>query len=224
MKIHETTESSKHARFSNRSIIAVVDRLSLCQEQASKLWYSKEDINLFKMSLSLDVHEVRSHLDGALLGEDEELVSINAAAILGLEKYLTHELSAEYKIRRNALQRAVLEEHRCHRALKVAHEHRSRRLAKVSLVHSQWARERARAAALFLEQDVNQDLKEMNMNLQAAAQEEAAAPCRSCSVLRRHGNAADATMEAEEQTGHPFERVWGSAWNSVRTNVQTRHR
>ena len=157
-------------RFSNRSIIAVVDRLSLCQEQASKLWYSKEDIDLFKMSLSIQVREVRSHLDGALLGEDEDekVVSINAAAILGLEKYLTSELSEEYKIRRNALQRAVLEEHRCHRALKVAHEHRSRRLAKVSLVHSQWARERARAAALFLEQDVNQDLNEMNMNLQAA--------------------------------------------------------
>ena len=196
-------------RISNRTTIAVVDRLSLNQEQASKLWYSREDIDLFKMSLSLDVHEVRSQLEdnAALLdNEDEELVSINAAAILGLEKYLTRELSEEYKIRRNALQRAVLEEHRCHRALRVPHEHERehelRRLAKVSLVHSQWARERARAAGLFLEQDVNQDLNEMNLQA-AAAQEDGS---------------------SQEQTGHPpSQRVWGSAWNSVRTNVHAVH-
>ena len=155
------SNKNKQVRFSNRSIMAVVDRLSLNQRQASKLWYSGEDIDLFKMSLSLDVREVRSHLNRALLGEDEQVLTINAVAILGLEKYLTRELSAEYKIRRNALQKAVLEEHRCHRALKVPHEHEARRLAKVSLIHSQWARERARAAGLFLEQDVMQDLKEM---------------------------------------------------------------
>ena len=196
-----TTESSKQVRFSNRSIIAVVDRLSLCQEQAFKLWYSKEDVDLFKMSLSLHVREVRSQLEdnAALFDNDEELVTINAAAILGLEKYLTSELSEEYKIRRNALHKAVLEEHRCHRALKFPHEHGARRLAKVSLVHSQWARERARAAGLFLEQDVIQDLKEINLQ---AAQEDVAS--------------------SEEHTGYPpSQRIWGNAWNSVRSNVHS---
>ena len=209
-----TTGSSKQVRFSNRTTISVVDRLSLNQEQASKLWYSKEDIDLFKMSLSLDVHEVRSQLEDnvALLdNEDEEVITINAAAILGLEKFLTRELTKEYKIRRNALQRAVLEEHRCHRALKVPHEceheheheHEARRLAKVSLIHSQWARERARAAGLFLERDVNQDLKEMNLQA-ASAQEQ------------------DDGASSQEHTGHPpSQRVWDSAWNSVRSNVHS---
>ena len=108
-----TTRSNKQVRFSNRSIVTVVDRLSLCQEQRSKLWYSTEETDLFKVWLSLRVREVRSQLGddhGALL--DEELVTINAAAILGLEKYLSPEITKEYKIRRLALQKAVLEEHR----------------------------------------------------------------------------------------------------------------
>ena len=104
---------------------------------------------------------VRSQLKGFSTVRDEEDVIINAAAILGLEKYLSSELRAEYKDRRYALERAVLEEHRLHRAMHIPHD--ESRLAKVSARHSQWARERAREVALFLEQDVMEDLKEMNL-------------------------------------------------------------
>ena len=214
-----TTRSNKQVRFSNRSHEAVVDRLSLCQEQASNLWYSREETDLFKASLPRRVRDVRSQLKvdhGALL--DEELVTIDAAAILGLEKYLSREITNEYKIRRLALRRAVLEEHRRNHALDIAH---TARLAKISAVHSQWARERARAAALFLEYDVMQDLKEMNLQ----ATQEAMAPHRCSSVSPLQDSGADATATTEEHTGtgHPYQQVWGSAWNSVRTNVQTVH-
>ena len=214
-----TTGSNKQVRFSNRSIVTVVDRLSLCQEQRSKLWYSTEETDLFKVWLSLRVREVHSQLGvdhGALL--DEELVTINAAAILGLEKYLSPEITKEYKIRRLALQKAVLEEHRIHRSLDVPYVSR---LAKISALHSQWARQRARAAALFLEQDVIQDLKEMNLK----AAQQAMAPHRCCSVPRHNDSEADAIATTEDHKERPYQRgVWSSAWNSVRTNVQLVHR
>ena len=161
----KTTSSNKQLRFSNKSLVAVVEKLSLSQEQASKLWYSREETDLFKVCFSRRVREVRSQLGdhNALL--DRELATINAAAILGLEKHLSAELSKEYKVRRLALQKAVLEDHRRHRALRIPH---AERLAKISAIHSQWARERARAAALLLEQDVIQDLKEMNLQATAS--------------------------------------------------------
>ena len=169
--------------------MAVVDRLSLSQEQAYKLWHSREEVDLFKAWLPLRVRDVRSQLKvdhSALL--DKELVTIDAAAILGLEKYLGPEITNEYKIRQLALRRAVLEEHRCHPALDIAH---TARLAKISAVHSQWARERARAAALFLEYDVMQDLKEMN--LRAAQKAMAPHRCSSESPPPLHDSGADAT-------------------------------
>ena len=92
--------TKKQVRFSNRNLMALVDNLSLGPE-ASTLWYSHEETDLFKAWLSHQVHKVRSQLGehSALL--DEELVTINAAAILGLEKYLSSELTAEYKNRRS---------------------------------------------------------------------------------------------------------------------------
>ena len=43
--------------------------------------------------------------------------------------------------------------------------HATARLAIVSAQHSLWARERARVAAVLLEQDVMQDMKEMNFQV-----------------------------------------------------------
>ena len=134
-----------------------VDNLSLSVD-ASKLWYSHEETDLFKAWLSHQVEKVRSQIEEHSELLDEELVTVDAAAILGLEKYLSSELTAEYKIRRRALKRAVLEEYRWQSAVKIPH---TSRLAKISAENSRWARERARAAALFLDQDVMQDLAEM---------------------------------------------------------------
>ena len=147
--------STKKVRFSNRSVMSLVENLSL-RDDASNLWYTQEETDLFKAWLSHQVHNVRSHLEenSALL--DEELITVDAAAILGLEKYLSCELTAEYKNRRLLLKRAVLEEHRWQRSVQIPHPER---LAFISAKNSRWARERARAAALFLDQDVMQDLE-----------------------------------------------------------------
>lgn len=207
----KTTKSmnKKQVRFSDRSLLFVVDNLSLDKKQASTLWYSRDETDLFKVWLSVRVRHVQSELrsHGALM--DKELISINAAAILGLEKYLTPELMMEYKERRVAIQRAVLREHRCQRSRHIAShsdaDTDSVRLALVSAHHSLWARERSRAAALFLEKDVKEDIEEMNF--------QATAP-------RRMNNEADAAG------GNPStncKRLWSSAWNSVRNNVYAAH-
>ena len=179
--------------------MAVVENLSL-SPQASDLWYSQEETDLFKAWLNHRVSEVRSQLGDHSALLDEESVTINAVAILGLEKYLSPELTSEYKDRRSALQKAVLEEHRWHRALQIPH---AARLAVVSAKHSQWARERARAAALFLEQDVMQDFREMNLP--------ATAP-RRCSMPPLNG--ADATEEKHKE--RPFLRRWSIGTRSSR--------
>ena len=141
----------------------LVKNLSIIREQASNLWYSEDEIEFFKASFFGRVREVRSQLrqNSALI--DEGCITINAAAILGLEKHLSSELTAEYTKRRDALHKAVLAEHRQQRAMLIPHA--TARLATVSAQHSRWARERARAAAVFLEQDVMQEMKEMNLQV-----------------------------------------------------------
>ena len=191
MKFTTTTNiNNKQVRFSNRSLMSLVDNLSLSPE-ASRLWYSPEETDIFKAWLSHQVHKVRSQLEehNAHLDEDEELVTIDAAAILGLEKYLSSELTAEYKNRRRALQRAVLEEHWWQRAVQVPNP---TRLAMISSKNSLWVRERARAAALFLEQDVMRDFDEMKLP--------ATMPSR-CSMPHLHD-------EKHTYTRHAFQRRW----------------
>ncbi len=139
--------------------MTIVDNLSLSNEQKTKLWFSEEENDLFKACLHHRIREVRLQLTDhrAFIDEGD---NIDAAAILGLERYLSPELTAEYRGRRLALARAVLVEHRLYRALQIPH---SARLALVSAQNSLWARERARAHALFLEQDVMQDVQEMDL-------------------------------------------------------------
>ncbi len=178
--------------------MVIVDNLSSSKEQTDKLWYSEGEIDLFKAWLSNRIREVQSQLvdHGAFI--DEEGITINAAAILGLEKYLSPELIAEYRDRRLALQRAVLAEHRRHRASQI--------LAMVSAHHSVWARERARATALFLEQDVMHDFQEMNLQTTP----------RRCSMS--HLNGADATEEKRKR--HPYQRLWSRAsLTSIRNSM-----
>lgn len=172
-------------------------RLSLTKQQESNLWYSTEDIDHFKAWQSHRVQDIRWQLqaNSALLLEEGSGVTISAAAILGLEKFLTPELTEEYKVRREALQRAVLEEHRRQCIMRSSVPQSTVRLAMISAKHSEWARERARAAALFLEQEVLHDMKEMNL-LQV--------PLR-CSMSRL--NKMDAVKKEEGcKKGHPYQR------------------
>jgi hypothetical protein len=141
----------------------LVSKLSQSREQASNLWYSEDEIKFFKARFFDRVHDVRSQLRQSSALLDEGCITVNVAAILGLEKHLSSELTAEYKDRRDALHRAVLLEHRQHHAMLIPHA-AIERLATVSAQHSRWAGERARVAAVLLEKDVMQDMKEMNLS------------------------------------------------------------
>jgi len=135
----------KRVHFSDKSTLIIVS--SIGHEAASNLWYSPEDIDLFKEYLSYSVDIVHSCM------KEQSIAHLD---ILGLEKYLSPELTDEFMNRRNALKQSVLEEHRWQRATNIPH---ITRLANLSARKSRWAREKARAAALFLEEDVMNDLE-----------------------------------------------------------------
>lgn len=136
----------KRVRFCDKSTLIIVKDLSIGHE-ASNLWYSPEDIDLFKEYLSYSVDIVHSCM------KEQSIAHLD---ILGLEKYLSPELTEEFTNRRNDLKQSVLEEHRWQRATNIPH---ITRLAILSARKSRWAREKARAAALFLEEEVMKDLE-----------------------------------------------------------------
>ena len=194
--MNTSTSSQKQVRFSSKSIMRLFDKPSLSQEQESILWYSEEEIDLMKARHSYRVQDVRSQLEAHRALINEGGVTFSVAAILGLEKYLSPELTAAYKDRRVALQRAVLGEHRRHRLMRAPYS--TVRLAGISAKHSQWARDRARAAALFLEQDVLRDLEESNL--------QATVPRRSSMT---HFEDDDAQEEVSKWPSH--QRRWSVA-------------
>ena len=198
-----------------------IKNLSLSKEQASTLWYSEDEIEFFKARFFGRVREVRSQLqqNSALL--DGGGVTINAAAILGFEKHLSSELTAEYKKRRDALHKAVLAEHRQHRAMLIPHA--TERLATVSAQYSRWARERARAAAVFLEQDVMQEMKGMNLQVKTQTPRRVSMPHlnKASAVEEGHLHPCQRRWEADAAGGrHHFQRRWSSSswsWSSTST-------
>ncbi len=109
------------------------------------------ELDLFKANMTSYVQIVRFHIAQRSVP--------TASSILGMEKFLTLRLTEEYKIRRGKLTMAVLNEARRQRKLAARggpHSVESAdRLAKVAAENSKRARERARAAALFLEQDLD---------------------------------------------------------------------
>ena len=80
----------------------------------------------------------------------------------------------------------------------------------ISVKHSQWARERARAAALFLEQDVMRDMKEMNL--------QETVPRPSCCSMSRL-NEADVVEEVHKWPS--CQRRWSvaSSSSSIRNKI-----
>lgn len=88
------------------------------------------------------------------LTNDPSRHKISAGYVLGIEKFLTRRLTEEYKARRDRLVREVLGNFRRQERLgRVSVS----RLARVSAENSEWARERARVAALLLQQDLDSD-------------------------------------------------------------------
>ena len=218
-----TPRSEKQVRFSNKSQMRLVKNLSQSKEQASKLWYSQEEIDQFKWRFSLSVQQIRSQLrqNSDLL--DKGCVTINVAALLGLEKHLSSELTAEFMKRRVDLRRAVLAEHRQHSAMLIPRA--TARLATVSAQHSRWARERARAAAVLLEQDVMQDMKDMNLQVKTQTPRRVSMPHlnKASAVEEGHLHPCQRRWEADAAGGgHRCQRRWSSSswsWSSTRNMV-----
>eukprot|EP00581_Thalassiosira_minuscula_P014271 CAMPEP_0183723944 /NCGR_PEP_ID=MMETSP0737-20130205/16812_1 /TAXON_ID=385413 /ORGANISM="Thalassiosira miniscula, Strain CCMP1093" /LENGTH=204 /DNA_ID=CAMNT_0025954375 /DNA_START=158 /DNA_END=772 /DNA_ORIENTATION=+ len=138
-------------RFSEASEMVIVTDLSEGPFR-NKLWYTKDDLDGFKADMSRYATIVRLHLS--------EGHAPTASEILGMEKYLTAQLTGEYRIRRETLTEEVIKASRCQQAAarrgsSISNDKLATMLARISAEHSKWARERARAAALFLEQDQN---------------------------------------------------------------------
>mmetsp|Transcript_24351 Transcript_24351/g.51011 ORF Transcript_24351/g.51011 Transcript_24351/m.51011 type:complete len:174 (+) Transcript_24351:95-616(+) len=163
----------KSVTFSETSVMAIVTNLSLGPNKRN-IWFTQTELDLFKADRSRRARQVRSHIakqQSPLLGADD---------ILGMEKFLTYQLTKEYLLRREDATRNVLREARRQQQLlrrrqfmasssrRIRREDEDEeeenngdddtvhRLARISAENSQWARERARAAALFLEHDLQQ--------------------------------------------------------------------
>ena len=122
---------------------------NLAQTDAKdKIWFTSEELDSFEANMSCYVKMVRLHIS--------KRHAPMASNILGLEKFLTVQLTGEYKGRRSKLTKDVVGEDAWHRSpacASVPENEIVERLARISAENSKWARERARAAAMFLEQD-----------------------------------------------------------------------
>ena len=147
-------------RFSETSEMVLVTKLSEGPDK-HKIWYTQDELDLFKANMTSYIKMVQLHIS--------RRHAPTASNVLGMEKFLTLQLTEEYKFRREKLTKEVLNEARWQR---VAARGNPRDkfvdlLAKIAAEHSKWARERARAAALFLEQDQeterSQDLQQQSI-------------------------------------------------------------
>jgi hypothetical protein len=147
--------------FSETSQQILVRDLSNISEKDT-LWYSSEELIASKANLLFCKEKVRESIS--------KQQTPSASDILGLEKYLTEQLTIEYMNRRHMLRKRVLDEARWQEMIinqqqrrhqhtdgnymtieRLAYEDNQQvdTLARVSFEHSRWAYERARAAALF---------------------------------------------------------------------------
>ena len=134
--------------------MVIVTNLSLGHDK-HMIWFAQNELNLFKANMTDHVKKVRFHIS--------KRHTPSASAILGMEQFLTLQLTNEYKNRRGKLTKEVLKEARWQRAASRIPHNDVDQLARISAENSKWARERARAAALFLEQDQE---TEQRQNLQ----------------------------------------------------------
>ena len=167
---HYRQRRRRSVTFSETSQQIIVRDLSNTSEKDT-LWYSAEDLIASKANLLFCKEKVRESIS--------KRETPSASSILGIEKYLTEQLTIEYMNRRHMLRKRVLDEARWQemiiRQQQRQHQHIDNdsnmtierfayednqqvdTLARVSFEHSRWAYERARAAALFLQQDQQQE-------------------------------------------------------------------
>jgi len=116
------------------------------------IWFTPDELDSFKDSISRHAEILRLQISKRRKDERP-----SASDILGLERYLTIQLTREYLHRRNKLAKEVVDEARWQQQQQQTspqdEDDDVDRLARISARNSKWARQRARAAALFLEQD-----------------------------------------------------------------------
>lgn len=145
----ELSTKRRRVRFSETSEMVLVTKLSEGSDKHN-IWFAQDELNLFKANMTSYINVVRLQV--------AKRRAPTASNILGMEKFLTIQLTEEYKFRRAKVAKEVMNTVRLQQML-AAHGNRLDYdksvdvLAKVAAEHSKWALERARAAALFLEQD-----------------------------------------------------------------------
>ena len=168
---HHHRQRRRSVTFSETSQQILVRDLSNTSEKDT-LWYSAEDLIASKVNLLFCKDKVRESIS--------KRETPSASSILGIEKYLTEQLTIEYMNRRHMLRKRVLDEARWQEITsQQQRQHHQQQhtddnndmtierlayddqqvdtLARISFEHSRWAYERARAAALFLQQDQEQE-------------------------------------------------------------------
>jgi len=167
---HHHRQRRRSVTFSETSQQILVRDLSNISEKDT-LWYSSDELIASKANLLYCKEKVRESISNRH--------TPSASSILGLEKYLTEQLTIEYMNRRYMLRKRVLDEARWQEMILRSQQQRQQQqhtdcndmtierlayddqqvdtLARISLEHSRWAYERARAAALFLQQDQEQE-------------------------------------------------------------------
>ena len=161
-------QSRKRVRFSKMSTMIIVEDRARGDAIKQKLWYSGEDVDQFKVEATQISNMLRRFFSCREESRDDDQVStraeysgasidleeISVDLFLGLEKRLT----GEYYPRRQLLMSKVMEEHLWQRLRsKVGcsfDDEEAARIASTSEEYSQWARERAYASALLLQQDL----------------------------------------------------------------------
>ena len=142
-KIMTKSRSKRRVTFTNdiETIIGISDHSLIVKH--SKLWYSVNDIEHLKNDYQNLIHKTRYKLSQQTRCSTE---------ITGLEKYLSAELSEEFKLRKEELYRAIQNE--CLNSTNGGLPDIDR-LASVSRFHTEWARTQATFAAKLLQKDVS---------------------------------------------------------------------
>ena len=160
----ENNRRRRSVTFSETSqMILIPDLSKLSSDCRDKLWCSPDELYASKANLLFCKRAVQRSIS--------KRETPSASSILGIEKFLTIQLTIEYVNRRDKLRQSVLDEAQwqekrrrmyrrsssSHAAANYIDDDDVYTLAQISSDHSRWARERARAAALFLQQDQEQE-------------------------------------------------------------------
>ena len=140
----------RRVTFSKTSEKVFVTKLSDCPSMKQKIWFTQEEMEFMKSNMRYHLQMIRKLLASK---PDENDPQVRKLDILGMEKFLTVQLVEEYKFRRAELSREVLAE----ASLSFGDEIDVDRLARISARSSRWALERARASALYLQQDLDRE-------------------------------------------------------------------